>query len=92
MKDFLMFVMAGCPYCRKARAWQEELLEQHPEYRSLPLRIVDENSEAALANSYDYYYVPCYWLGKKKLAEGALTREQVAEVFARVYQESQAKA
>lgn len=39
-----------------------------------PLRIVDERAEADYADSFDYYYVPCYYVGGEKVHEGHAER------------------
>ena len=38
-----------------------------------------------LADKYDYYYVPCFFAGDEKIAEGAPTEENVAKAFAAAY-------
>lgn len=81
MSEILMFTLKGCPHCRLALKFQEELLEAHPEWRDIPLRIVDERKEKALADSYDYYYVPCYYVDGKKVHEGHAEREDIEQVF-----------
>ena len=81
MEDFRLFILPDCPYCRRVLAWQEELLAAQPLYRPLAPRIVDESRQKELTRGFDYYYVPCYFLEGKKLAEGVLDREQVEEVF-----------
>jgi len=81
MKPILMFVMASCPYCRAARRWMEEIMDEHPEYRDIPLTIVDEQQQPALANEYDYHYVPTFYVDGVKLHEGAASREIVERVF-----------
>lgn len=77
MKEVMLFVLKNCPYCVEALKWQEELMEEYPELREIPVRVVDERKEAALADSYDYYYVPCYFVGGVKMHEGAASREKV---------------
>ena len=56
MKEILLFVMKGCPHCARALKLQEELLAEHPQWQEIPLRVVDERQEKALADAYDYYY------------------------------------
>ena len=34
-----------------------------------------------IANRYDYYYVPCLWIGQDKLHEGVPTKEQIRKVL-----------
>ena len=41
MKPVKMFIMEACPYCKKARAWMDEVFEAHPEYRAVHLTIID---------------------------------------------------
>ncbi len=77
MKDVLLFVLRGCPYCKEALKWQEELRAEDPALAALDIRMVDERQEAALAESYDYYYVPCYFVDGVKMHEGAATKEKV---------------
>ncbi|MGI5856300.1 MAG: thioredoxin family protein [Candidatus Merdivicinus sp.] len=81
MKEVLLFVMAGCPYCREALQWQEDLMEKEPAFRSIPLRIIDETKEPDFANRFDYYYVPTYYVDGKKLHEGAATEKIVEDVL-----------
>ena len=81
MKEILMFKLAGCPHCKLALALQEALLAERPEWREIPLRIVDEREEKALADSYDYYYVPCYYVDGVKVHEGHAEKEDVERVF-----------
>ncbi len=85
MKPVKMFMMATCPYCRQAAAWMEELFAEHPEYREVDLTIVDEWQQPDVANAYDYWYVPTYYVGDKKVHEGAATRQAVEKVFAEGY-------
>lgn len=81
MKDVLMMVMAGCPHCRRASQMLDKLMEEHEEYRSVQIRKVDENVDTALADSLDYYYVPCFFVDGKKRMEGVPTMEAVEAVL-----------
>ncbi|HHY83429.1 MAG TPA: glutaredoxin, partial [Clostridiales bacterium] len=62
MKKILMFTMQGCPHCANARRYMDELFETNPEYRKLEIEIIDETKHPDIANSYDYYFVPTYYL------------------------------
>ncbi|MBC5736549.1 thioredoxin family protein [Lawsonibacter sp. NSJ-52] len=81
MQEILMFVMAGCPHCRLAHKLMDELLEEHPGWKDIPVRVVDERREAALADSYDYYYVPSYYVNGKKVHEGHAEKADVEAVY-----------
>lgn len=81
MKEILLFVMAGCPHCALALKFQRELLEEHPEWREIPFKMVDETREPAYADTFDYYFVPTYYVGGEKVHEGHAEREDVERVF-----------
>ena len=63
----------------------EELYEQHPEYRDLDIEIIDEVQHPDIANQYDYYYVPTYYLDGEKFHEGIPNREMVSDLFQKAY-------
>jgi len=81
MKKMMMFYLPSCPYCRRADQMTEELLRQEPKYRAIELERIDESRETALAEQYDYYYVPAYFVGKQRLFSGAPEREDIERVY-----------
>ncbi len=81
MKPILMFVMASCPYCKKAIRYMEELMKETPKYKDIPLKVIDEKLEPDIADTYDYYFVPTYYVDEKKVHEGAASMEDVQKVF-----------
>lgn len=81
MKKITMFMMADCPYCRKALGWMDELYASNPLYKSLEIEMIDEQIQPDIAEKYDYYYVPTYYVDGKKLHEGAASLEKIKSVF-----------
>ena len=81
MKDILMMMMADCPYCRQADEMIAELTAKHPEYAKLNIKRVDEKLEPDFADTLDYYYVPCFFVGDEKLMEGVPSMEKVKAVL-----------
>ena len=81
MKKIELFVMKSCPYCLQALRWQDELIDENPDYGKINIEIIDENQEAARAAQYDYYYVPTYYVGSEKLHEGAACRADIKAVL-----------
>ena len=81
MKEITLFLLNNCPHCKLALRLQEELLEEHPAWRDIPLRMVDEAAEPAYADTFDYYYVPCYYVDGVKVHEGHAERADVEAVF-----------
>ena len=43
--------------------------------------LIDERKEEALASSYDYYYVPCFFDGNTKLHEGVASKEIIKNIM-----------
>ncbi len=81
MKELTLFMLPKCPHCKLAFKFHEELMAEHPEYQNIKINMIDESIEVEMANSYDYYYVPCYFVGKEKLFEGHVEKEDVEAVF-----------
>jgi glutaredoxin len=80
-----MFTMASCPYCQKAHRYMRELFEKRPEYKDIELTVVDETQQPEIANKYDYYFVPTYYVEDVKVHEGAASPEDVEYVFRTAY-------
>ena len=81
MEKVTMFYMEGCPYCRAALQWMDELFARYPQFREVELEKIHENKNPQLAAQYDYYYVPTYYVGRKKVHEGAASKQIVEQVF-----------
>lgn len=81
MKKITMFTMASCPYCQAALHWMEELLAENPAYKSLEIEKIDELVRPDIAEQYDYYYVPTFYVGGKKLHEGAASLKKIQRVL-----------
>ena len=76
-----LFILHDCPFCKRALQYIHELKEEHPEFKKIELDIIDEQEQQELANSYDYYYVPTFYLGEKKLHEGGIYKNEVKDLF-----------
>jgi len=83
MKPVRMFILRGCPYCRNALQWMDELMKQNPVYREIPMEIIDESEHYALAKAHDYYLVPTWYVAGAKVHEGAASRDIVRSVLDR---------
>lgn len=81
MQSILMMILPNCPHCRRALALLDELRAERPDYAAIPLQIEDESRNKALADSLDYWYVPCCFVGGKKLHEGVPSREAMRAVL-----------
>jgi len=81
MKQVLYFYLNGCPYCRQAERWTEEVLREHPEYAAVEVRKVEERREWDFANTFDYYYVPTFYVDGVKVHEGAASKAAIESVY-----------
>ncbi|MDR3194935.1 MAG: thioredoxin family protein [Tannerella sp.] len=81
-KHIKLFYLKSCPYCRQAFGFIDELKQQEA-YRNLEMELIEEREQSEIANRYDYYYVPTFYVDEVKMHEGAVTREQVEAVFAK---------
>ena len=81
MKNITMFILKSCPYCKEAKRFNEKLAAGDSRYRSLNIEIIDERERPDIAGKHDYYFVPTYYVGGKKLHEGAATMDSVKRVF-----------
>lgn len=81
MQKVIMMILEDCPHCHKAFSLMEELKREHPEYEKVDIRIADETKEPELSKSLNYWYVPTFYVGDKKILEGVPTKEKIQEVF-----------
>ncbi len=81
MKEITLFHLNSCPYCVRARGYMQELYAENPAYKNIPIQLIEESQQPDVADRYDYFYVPCYYVDGKKVAEGVLDKEAVKAVF-----------
>ena len=72
MKEVLMFYLEDCGYCQKARRALDELFAENTAYRDIPLTRIEESQQPELADRYDYYAVPTFFVDGKKIFEARL--------------------
>lgn len=81
------FILPRCPYCLQARELIGELREERPELREVEIEFIDESAQPELAERYDYYRVPSFFLGERKLYEAnplwsrAEAKRRLGEMF-----------
>ena len=66
-----LFYFPSCPYCVKAKEAIRELCSENPEYESIEIEWINEKIKVALADQFDYYYVPTIFYGDEKLYEAS---------------------
>ena len=77
LDGIVYFYLNGCPYCKMADNFIAELIDENPDFASIKITKVEERQQADFAKEYHYQYVPCLWLGNKKLHEGVPTKDKI---------------
>ncbi|MBR5004998.1 MAG: glutaredoxin [Erysipelotrichaceae bacterium] len=75
-----LFYLEYCPHCKKTRADLNVLLKEE-RFKELEIEMIEESVQKELADQYDYYYVPCFYVDGIKAKEGALSMKDVEEVL-----------
>ncbi|HWQ58583.1 MAG TPA: thioredoxin [Clostridia bacterium] len=76
-----LFYLPGCPHCQLALKCIDQLRAENSRYSDIEIEMIDEGRHRALANTYDYWLVPCFYLDQDKLHEGHAEKEDVRRVF-----------
>ena len=77
MKKVQLFYLKQGPFCKKALAYIEEVKRAHPELAALDIELIEESEEPTVAEQYDYYYVPTFYIDGVKVHEGGIYPEEV---------------
>ncbi|MDR2121040.1 MAG: thioredoxin family protein [Tannerella sp.] len=80
MKPIKLFYLKACPYCQKALSYIDELKKREG-FGNPEIEMIEESEEPEVADSYDYYYVPTFYVDGEKVHEGAATFEEIEAVF-----------
>ena len=51
------------------------------EYKNIEIKMIDEQKHSDIADRYDYYYVPTYYIDNEKVHEGVPTKEKLQLVL-----------
>lgn len=81
MKKVKLFYLQHCPFCKKAFRYIEEAKARHPELADLEIELIEESEQAEVANRYDYYYVPTFYVDEQKVHEGGIFAEEVEQIL-----------
>ena len=81
MKEITYFYLAGCPYCREADDYLKQLCAENPAYADIKINKIEETEQAEYADSFDYYFVPCFYIDGEKVFEGAVKKEDVKKAL-----------
>ncbi|MBR7170557.1 MAG: thioredoxin family protein [Alistipes sp.] len=77
MKRIQLFYLKNCPFCKKALRYIEEAKAAHPELAALEIELIEESEEPEIADRYDYYYVPTFYIDGVKVHEGGIYPDEM---------------
>ena len=77
MKKITYFYLASCPHCIRANKLIDEIIAEDPKYAAVVFDRIEESQQMSVAKTYDYWYVPCFFIGKEKLMEGVPSKEKI---------------
>lgn len=81
MKPVKLFYLKNCPFCKKALTYIEQAQAADPALREIAIEMIEESEQADLAETFDYYYVPTFYIGNEKVHEGGIYPDEVAAVL-----------
>ena len=81
MKNVKLFYLKQCPFCKKAIRYIEELKAQYTELACVDIEMIEESEQADVADKFDYYYVPTFYVDDVKEHEGGIYPEEVEKIL-----------
>ena len=81
MKPVKLFYLKNCPFCKKALRYIEEARAAHPELAAVGIEMIEESEQPELADTFDYYYVPTFYVGGVKGREGGGYPEEGGKIL-----------
>ncbi|MDE5708955.1 MAG: thioredoxin family protein [Alistipes sp.] len=81
MKPVKLFYLRNCPFCKRALKYVEDVRAASPELAAVEIEMIEESEEPEVAESFDYYYVPTFYVDGVKVHEGGITPEEVESVL-----------
>ncbi len=80
MKKIKMFMFNECPHCQLALRLLDQLLTED-KYKGIEIEKINEKENPEIADQYDYYYVPTFYIDGEKVHEGHAEMEDVRKVL-----------
>ena len=81
MKRVKLFSLKNCPFCKKALRYIEELKAEHAELAAVDIEMLEESELPDVADKFDYYYVPTFYVDGIKEHEGGIYPEEVERIL-----------
>jgi thiol-disulfide isomerase/thioredoxin len=87
MKKILLFYLTDCGYCQRAHRAMDELMEENPAYKALEIEKIEESVHPDIADKYDYFATPTFYVGGEKAFEAhiGMSYEDIKKEVRRVF-------
>ena len=59
----------------------DEVKQEYPELQAVQVEMIEERKNSAISDSFDYWYVPTFYVDGKKVHEGVASKEIVENVL-----------
>jgi glutaredoxin len=86
MKHIKLFYLERCPFCKKAFNYIEKL-KKEDRYKDMEIESIEESVYPEIAETYDYYYVPAFYINEEKVHEGGIFENEVERIFEKALEE-----
>lgn len=77
----MIFYQERCPFCKRAFQFIEELKRENPQYNNIEIETIEETQQSDFADTFDYYYVPTFYIENVKMHEGGIYKEEVKKIL-----------
>lgn len=81
MKPVKLFYLKTCPFCKKALRYIDEICAAYPELAAVEIEKIEESEQPEVADRFDYYYVPTFYVDGVKVHEGGIYPDEVEAVL-----------
>ncbi len=81
MKKITMFYQERCPFCRRAFQYIDELRNESPAFKDIEIETIEETQHPDIADQYDYYYVPTFYIDGEKVHEAGIFKNEMEELL-----------
>jgi Glutaredoxin and related proteins len=81
MKKITMFYQERCPFCRRAFQYIDELRNENPAFKNIEIETIEETQHPDIADQYDYYYVPTFYIDGEKIHEAGIFKNEMEELL-----------
>lgn len=81
-----LFYLKTCPFCKKALRYIDEAKAAHPELADVAIEMIEESEQPDVADQFDYYYVPTFYVYGVKVHEGGIYPDEVERILRQAHE------